>query len=216
MEGILRDLQGVVGVHGAYVCGADGRLAGADGMERYSADALRLVGRSLEKTFEGLKLSRRKKVTDLDFLYDTGRVVAKNLGNGCLVIVCTPGVNYPLLNLTANIAARKLAGLLEEGSAAERAPVLQAPALALAAPAAASQPALAGRLRAFAVEFLGEDGGRMFDRELGRAGLAANASWQQLAAWLPQFGQVLSNHPDWRRAHQMIDMMAVTLDEFEG
>jgi hypothetical protein len=58
--------------------------------------------------------------------------------------------------------------------------------------------------------------GRIVAGELGRAGLHEQAGWGQLAAWLPQFSQVLSSHPDWRRARQMLDMMAVTLDKLEG
>jgi predicted regulator of Ras-like GTPase activity (Roadblock/LC7/MglB family) len=218
MESILRDLQSVVGVHGVYVCTADGRLAGAAGMEKHAPETLSAVARTLVKTFEGLRLSGRKKIAELDFVYAAGRIIVKNLGNGCLVLLCAPSVNLPLLNLSANLAARKLPGLLEAAEPAGPSAKVSAPALAPSTPGPvpAGWAGMVGRLRAIAVEFLGVDGGQIFDREFGRAGLTAYAGWESLAAWLPQFNQALSAHPDWRRARQMVDMMAVALDEIEG
>jgi len=218
MESILRDLQTVVGVHGAYVCTADGRLAAAVGMEKHAPETLSAVGRTLGKTLEALKLSRHKKVAELDFVYEAGRIIVKNLGSGCLVLLCAPSVNLPLLNLSANLAAKKIPALLE-GAMPAATPgkvMAAAPAVAVPLPASAGGAPMVGRLRAIAVEFLGEEGAMLFDRELRRAGLGEKAGWDSLAAWLPQFNQVLSAHPDWRRARQMVDMMAVALDEFEG
>jgi hypothetical protein len=40
--------------------------------------------------------------------FESGRLVIKNLTEGCMVIVCTPSINVPLLNLTANVVARKV------------------------------------------------------------------------------------------------------------
>ncbi|HID64154.1 MAG TPA: hypothetical protein EYP49_15655 [Anaerolineae bacterium] len=77
------------------------------------------VGRIMTQTMAGLATARRRKVGDIDLLYREGRVVVKNLREGCLCILCVRHINVPLLNLTANVATRKLMERLKTPSLAE-------------------------------------------------------------------------------------------------
>jgi hypothetical protein len=82
-------------------------------------------------------------VQDIDLLYESGRLVVKNLGDGCLVIQCSQSINVPLLNLTANVVARKLQERIK-GKAPAAAPEAAAPATrppVAAAPVAPAQAA---------------------------------------------------------------------------
>jgi len=56
---------------------------------------------------------RRRKMTDLDLQYADGRLLVKDVSGSCLCILCAPRVNVSLLNLTANVAAKKLAARMK-------------------------------------------------------------------------------------------------------
>jgi len=153
MDELLRDLNGVVGVQGAYVFDTDGKVLASNMPSQLSEGALETVGRTFSRTLEALRVARRRKVQDLDLLYEGGRLVVKNLGEGCLVLQCTPSINVPLLNLTANVVARKLQERIKgKGAAPEAAPKAPAPATVAtpagipAAPVAEAPAAAAPRL----------------------------------------------------------------------
>ncbi len=136
MDELLRDLNGVVGVQGAYVFDTDGKVLASNMPSQLPEGALETVGRTFSRTLEALRVARRRKVQDMDVLYESGRLLVKNLGEGCLVLQCTPSINVPLLNLTANVVARKLQERIKgKGAAPEAAPKPPAPA-AVAAPVA--------------------------------------------------------------------------------
>lgn len=145
MDELLRDLGGIVGVQGACVFDSDGKVLASSLEAQLSSGSLEIVGRTFSRTLEALKVARRRKVQDIDLLYESGRLVVKNLGDGCLVIQCSQSINVPLLNLTANVVARKLqerikgkaaAAAPQPAAPATRPPVAAAPvALAPAAPA---------------------------------------------------------------------------------
>jgi len=108
VDDLLRDLHGVVGVQGACVFDAQGRILASTLPAGVPNASLEAVGKTFARTLEALRVARRRKVADADLLYEDGRLVVKNLSDGCLIIQCTPTINVPLLNLTANLVARKL------------------------------------------------------------------------------------------------------------
>jgi predicted regulator of Ras-like GTPase activity (Roadblock/LC7/MglB family) len=114
MEDILRDINAVVGVTGSFVCDDDGRVLAQALPDIFDAALLSPVGRTLAQTIAGLETSNRRKVGDIDLLYNQGRLIVKNLGEGCLCVLCVRRINVPLLNLTANVAAKKLSERLRE------------------------------------------------------------------------------------------------------
>lgn len=108
MEDILKDISGLVGVSGCFVCDSEGQVLASTLPSVPDQDALLTVGRTINQTTAGLFAARRRKVHELDFLFAEGRVVIKPLSHGSLCVICARNMNVPLLNLTANLAARKL------------------------------------------------------------------------------------------------------------
>jgi len=115
MDRILQDVNGVVGVTGSFVCDGEGKVLAQALPSVFDEATLSTVARIATQTIGGLETARRRKVTDLDLVYGDGRLVVKNLRSGCLCILCVRNINVPLLNLTANLAARKLSERLKEG-----------------------------------------------------------------------------------------------------
>jgi len=93
-----------------------------------SASALSTVARTAAQTMAGLRSVARRRPGDVDLLYTDGRLLIKSLTRGCLCVLCSPRVNLPLVNLTADAAAHRLSALLREpAKAAEPAAVAARP-----------------------------------------------------------------------------------------
>jgi predicted regulator of Ras-like GTPase activity (Roadblock/LC7/MglB family) len=118
MENILKDVNAVVGVTGSFVCDGEGQVLAKLLPNIFDETLLLPVGRTMSQTIAGLRIARRRKVGDIDLLYDQGRLIVKSAGEGCLCVICVRRINVPLLNLTANVAARKLARQLKADQAA--------------------------------------------------------------------------------------------------
>ena len=114
MESILEDINVVVGVTGCFVCNKEGQVLASALPNPFDETTLANVGRTMTQTMSGLETARRRKVGDIDLVYDQGRLIAKNLGEGCLCILCARNTNVSLLNLTANVAAKRLATMMGE------------------------------------------------------------------------------------------------------
>jgi predicted regulator of Ras-like GTPase activity (Roadblock/LC7/MglB family) len=114
MEKILKDINAVVGVTGSFVCNEDGQVVSTLMPSIFDGNMLSNVSRTMAQTIAGLKIAQRRKVGDIDLLYDDGRLVVKDVGEGCLCILCVKRINVPLLNLTANVAVKKLQTKLKD------------------------------------------------------------------------------------------------------
>ena len=114
MEKILEDINAVVGVTGSFVCNEEGRIVAKLMPNVFDNSTLSPVGRTMAQTIAGLKIARECTIGDLDLLYEQGRLIVKNVGEGCLCILCVQRINIPLLNLTANVAVKKLHDKLKE------------------------------------------------------------------------------------------------------
>jgi len=144
MKELLSDINSVAGVLGTCVCDAEGQPIASSLPATFDATMMASVGRTFNKTLEALKVARRRKVNEMDLTFESGRLVVKNLTEGCMIIVCTPTVNVPLLNLTANVVARKVQERMKTRliQAAEReAHPAQTAAPEAAAPAPVAEPA---------------------------------------------------------------------------
>ena len=118
MESILENITAIVGVTGCFVCDSEGEVL-ASVLPDVFGEAALTAGRTAMQTVLGLQTTRRRRVNDLDLLYREGRIIVKSLGEGCLCILCVRNINVPLLNLTANLAVRKLTKRLKALSPAE-------------------------------------------------------------------------------------------------
>jgi hypothetical protein len=115
VEDILKDINAVARVIGCFVCNDAGQVLASALPDLFDESILSTVGRTMAQTMAGLATARGRKIGDIDLVYDQGRFIAKNLGEGCLCILCVPNINVPLLDLTANVAARKLREKIAEG-----------------------------------------------------------------------------------------------------
>ncbi len=126
METILKDINAVVGVMGSFVCDGEGQIVARLMLNVFDEDLLSPVGRTMAQTIAGLKIAQRCKIGDIDLVYDEGRLIVKSVDEGCLCILCVKRVNTPLLNLTLNVAAKKLEEKFKEPEPAP--PVVEAEA----------------------------------------------------------------------------------------
>lgn len=177
MDDILHDIQDVAGVTGCFVADSTGQVVKSTLPGVFDGASLTLVAKTLSKTIEGLRMARRKKINELDLLFEGGRLVVKSLSPGYLLILCVPTINVPLLNLTANVAAKKLSALLAPPAAPKPAAAPAAPAAAGAPPAPAAplapeapQVDLVPRLEAIISQAMGPDGLELFREELAGLG----------------------------------------------
>jgi predicted regulator of Ras-like GTPase activity (Roadblock/LC7/MglB family) len=120
MEDILNDINAMVGVTGCFICNHEGQVLVTALPDLFDEAIISTVGRTMTQTMAGLEIARRRKIGDIDLVYDQGRLIAKNLGEGCLCILCVRNINVPLLNLTANLAAKKLKAKIAEKNEAQR------------------------------------------------------------------------------------------------
>jgi predicted regulator of Ras-like GTPase activity (Roadblock/LC7/MglB family) len=111
---LLTDINAVAGVKGSFVCDAEGSVVVENLPSSFETQAVHRAARTLLQTVDGLETTRRRRVHQLDIVFRDSRLVVKNLRTGCLYIVCTRNINVPLLDLTANLAARKMSQMLKE------------------------------------------------------------------------------------------------------
>ena len=112
MENILKEINAVLGVYGSFVCLTGGSIAVQATPEKYSNAQLNLAARIVSQTFQALEMSGRR-IPEANLVYGNGRLILKNLRGGILVILCARNINLPLLNLTANVAVKKLTAELK-------------------------------------------------------------------------------------------------------
>jgi predicted regulator of Ras-like GTPase activity (Roadblock/LC7/MglB family) len=203
MEDILKDINAVVGVTGSFVCNDEGQVSASALPDLFDKTILSTVGRTMAQTMAGLATARRRKIGDIDLVYDQGRLITKNIGEGCLCILCVRHINVPLLNLTANVAVKKLVQWIKtETAEVEQAVEMKPPPVA--------------KLRQLAQEILGETGGVLFDSELAKAGLAEEASWEELTNALPAVEKATAVFVGSTRARKMVELMQTLLDNQKG
>ncbi len=203
VERMLHDINAVVGVTGSFVCNGEGQVLASALPALFDEAILSSVSRTTAQTMAGLATTRRRKVGDIDLVYSQGRLIVKNLGEGCLCILCVRHINVPLLNLTANVAVKKLSSLLKAGEIeAEKGVEVQPPPIA--------------KLRQIAQEVLGETGGVLFNSELAKAGLAEEVSREELANVLPAVGNAAAVFIGSTRATKMIELMQALLENQKG
>ena len=97
------------GVLGSFVCDEEGRTLARALPEIYDDEMLAEAGRTAAQTTSRVVdgETARGRASSI-FLFSGGRLIFKGLDSACLCILCTPRLNLPLLNLTANVAVKKL------------------------------------------------------------------------------------------------------------
>ncbi len=127
MEAILKEVATAAGVTAAFVCSGAGKVEASAVPGEVSAQALETVARTLAQTLGGIELARKRKVGDLDMGFAGGRLLVKSLSPGCLCLLTVKRVNVALVNLSANVAVRKIKDLRKAAGAVPAAAAVGAP-----------------------------------------------------------------------------------------
>ena len=114
MEDILKSINSISGVMGSFICDGKGRVMVSAMPDSIDKAMLLNVGRTITQTVGGLATTHRRKIEDIDLVYGKGRFISKNLGESHLCILCVRNINVPLLNMTTNMAVKKLVKIVVE------------------------------------------------------------------------------------------------------
>ena len=112
MQEILQELNQLGGVNGSLVITTDGRVLAHALSKGFESAQLELVARSVSQTFNSPN-ALAHNLTEFDLQFAQGRISARRLQNGFLLILCVPTINTTLLNLRANTAMKKLDSLAQ-------------------------------------------------------------------------------------------------------
>jgi len=111
METVLKQINSVPGIIGSMVCKDGGSLLSTAFPPLFEEETLRGALSILEDREAGFS-GVAGDVGLLTFGYSDGRIVIKTLQEGYLFLLCTKSINLQLLNISLEVAARKLDKLL--------------------------------------------------------------------------------------------------------
>ena len=156
MENILKQINGVPEIVGSMVCDSSGQVLCHAFPPLFDSSILQKAAAFLAGS--SLALQNEAGTNGmLDLRYSDGRIIARELRGGLLMVLCTRAVNLAMLNISLNVAKSKLEEILP-------AVTTDTPQQASAVTADAAEAVLAaGRLESSAAS-------RGFN-ELGMAGL---------------------------------------------
>lgn len=112
MKSVLEQINGVPEVIGSMVCGSGAEPLAHLFPPLFDENIIRLTCESLRgaRLWEG-KTSGSDGL--IDFRYTDGRIIGRTLERGFILILCTRGVNLSLLNISLNVACKRLDELMK-------------------------------------------------------------------------------------------------------
>ena len=113
METLLESINSVAGVSGSFVTLADGTVAAKAMPEYLDGPSVELAARVVSQTFFAVETSGQH-ISEVDLIFEHGRMVLRNLHGGVLVILCARNINVALLNLTVNGIVKRLVADLRQ------------------------------------------------------------------------------------------------------
>ncbi|HMS58185.1 MAG TPA: roadblock/LC7 domain-containing protein [Tepidiformaceae bacterium] len=103
MEEDLQQIAGIANVAGAFVCDNGGEVIASSEPPVLATVAMASLGKEAARAFSALEAAGTR-ASRVEFEFDTWRLVARDLGEGLLLVVCRPGVDSALLRMSADIA----------------------------------------------------------------------------------------------------------------
>ncbi len=101
---LFQAVQSVVGVQDLYLCDNHGQVLGALVATPFDAERSNQLGLQFAHLF-AVGHAHGKKTRDLELRLARGNVLARDLGNAFIVVVCAPQVDWSLLRMALNVAA---------------------------------------------------------------------------------------------------------------
>lgn len=126
MSATLTQLNSVPGVVGSLVCDAQGNLVAHEFPASIDVTRLKVAASVIADRASGLDAAVGT-VGTIDLRFALARIVIRPVGDGRLLLLCTPSANLQTLLLSTSGAVRRLEALLAGGDAA---PAPQQPAVA--------------------------------------------------------------------------------------
>lgn len=107
MEEGLAEINSVAGVRGSLLCDSWGEAVASAAPAGLDTATLKSVGHQVTQTAAGLRMTEGA-MTELDFTYEGTRLVARDLANAVLVVLCEPKVDIAMLRMTMNVVTARL------------------------------------------------------------------------------------------------------------
>ena len=106
MDKGLADINAVAGVRGCITCDNRGGVIASVTPTGLDLATLNNIGRQVTLILAALETAGQA-MSELDFTYDGARLVARDLGNAVLVVLCEPQVEISMLRLTLNVVTAR-------------------------------------------------------------------------------------------------------------
>ena len=110
MQDILRHINNVEGVIGSAVFNERGAVLSHAFPPLIDAEALKRAAELTLECVHGLQIAQTLEL--LDLRYAEGRIIIKTFPGAMLILLCTKNINLQILNITLNLAVKKLESLL--------------------------------------------------------------------------------------------------------
>ena len=104
MEKELAQIALVPSVGGAFVCSNAGDVIVSSTPAVLATVTMNAIGREMAGAFRAFEVSGRP-VTRLEVTYDTWRLLASDLGDVLMFVVCHPGVDAAMVRMTVDVLA---------------------------------------------------------------------------------------------------------------
>jgi predicted regulator of Ras-like GTPase activity (Roadblock/LC7/MglB family) len=113
MHTVLQSLHTIPGVIGGLVSDDGGGVLAHSFPPFFERSSLQSVSSGLVDTITGLQ-DATGGTKLLDFRFEHGRIVVKPLPNHFLLMLCGPNLNFQLLSISLNVAARNIDKLISQ------------------------------------------------------------------------------------------------------
>jgi predicted regulator of Ras-like GTPase activity (Roadblock/LC7/MglB family) len=113
LKSILQQINLLPEVIGSMLVDSIGENIAHEMPPLFDSDTLVEICSLISENTEVLKIVT-DEVVMLDFRYQSGRVVIRSINGGYLLLLCSAAVNMPFLNISINVAAKRLEKLLTQ------------------------------------------------------------------------------------------------------
>ncbi len=108
----LAAINEVAGVRGSFIWGNRDEVIVSAMPADLDMVTVNKIGREVKLVMETLKTTG-EVMSELDFMYERGRLVIRDLANAVLVVLCEPHVESAMLRLTLNVVIARMKGSRE-------------------------------------------------------------------------------------------------------
>jgi predicted regulator of Ras-like GTPase activity (Roadblock/LC7/MglB family) len=119
MQDILRHINSVEGVMGSAVFSEKGRVLSHTFPPLIDAAALKSAANLTIDCIHGLQIAQTLETFDMR--YAEGRIIFRSFSGAIICLLCAKSINLQVLNITLNLAVKKLAALLPKAEEAAEA-----------------------------------------------------------------------------------------------